>query len=256
MSFVLFAGSRSLPRSAAPLVASAVRAVAGSGRGVAVGCSSGADAFALAAARSAGASLRVFAVGGPLGVALQRPAFGFWSGSALSELRPVAPRVAWWAGGSCGCPSCSAGSPGSCPSLRKRLARRTRAAVDFAAYSGPGAGFVGFLSSHSSAGTLGAARAAAHAGLPIVVFPIGLSSAQLPSFWRGSWTVAGSGLWSHAFRWTPRQPDVDLGHYQGCFVAVSGDRVLGHGATADAARHAAVRNDRKHGGLAEIRFAA
>ncbi|MFQ5510141.1 MAG: hypothetical protein ACE5FN_12535, partial [Leptospirillia bacterium] len=102
--FVGFAGSRSLPVSARPLVASVVRSVVAAGRGVAVGCASGGDAFALVPALLSGARVRVFAVGGPSGR-------GFWrfsaSGLVGSAARVFGAPVVWWAGGRCGCPSCS-----------------------------------------------------------------------------------------------------------------------------------------------------
>lgn len=50
---VVFSGSRSLPVSAAPLVAAVVRSVLAAGRSVAVGCAAGADRYVRSAAPAA-----------------------------------------------------------------------------------------------------------------------------------------------------------------------------------------------------------
>jgi hypothetical protein len=178
---VLLCGSRSLPESAAPFVARVACAVAAS-RVPVVGCASGADLFALRALLWC-RSLSVFAVGSPSGA-------GFWRCSApLSALR-AAPSVRWLAGG-----------PLSVP-LSARLRARSLAAVASLPCV-PGSGAVAFLASPSSPGSLLSLRAAAAAGLPAVVFPVGFSPALLsPLFRSGAWVpAASSGLWARALRW-------------------------------------------------------
>jgi hypothetical protein len=189
---VCFGGSRSLPPSALPLVRAVVSSVVGRGLGVSVGCAVGLDAavirWVLACGGSAG--LRVFAVGAPSGV-------GFWVGSAVRSVRLAAScggQVSWLAGG-----------PLSV-SLRARLRRRSGRSVWWAARSGRGAGFVGFLSHARSRGTLGAARFAARLGLPVVVFAVGSLVGRVPPllFPGGSWVpAASSGVWSCGFSWVP-----------------------------------------------------
>jgi len=188
-ALVGFVGSRSLPASAAPLVGRAVRAVLASGvRLVAVGCASGADRLALAAALSAAPGrVRVFAAFGPSGAG----SVPVSSVAGVSAAARAGARVSWWAGG-----------PASLPA-RARLARRASALVSAVAASGPGAGLVCFLSCPASRGSVRACRLAARAGLPVVVFPVGLSPASLPSLGAGGWVSAGSGVWSAAWRWAP-----------------------------------------------------
>ena len=198
LGFVGFCGSRALPSSAASLVARVVASVVRSGRGVAVGCASGADAFALSAALASGARLSVFAVGGPSGR-------GFWRCSAFSLVSRAAASgasVSWWAGGRCSCPSCSGSGSGRCPSLVGRLRRRSLAFVRFVASSGSGAGLVAFVSSPSSRGSFLSVRAAVRAGLPVVVFPVGFSPSLLPSLpGGGRWVpAASSGVWASGWR--------------------------------------------------------
>lgn len=195
-AFVAFAGSRSLPPSAAALVASVVAVFARSGRGVAVGCSVGADALVLQSAVSLGAPVQVFAVGACGGQ-------GFWGGSALSLVRWAFGRrgvsVAWCAGG-----------PLSVR-LVSRLARRSLACCWFAARSGPGAGLVAFVTGGlgASPGSWLSVRLAVRLGLPVVVFPVGCSSSCFPVSFRrggpvGSWVPAArSGVFASGFRFVP-----------------------------------------------------
>lgn len=179
---VLFGGSRALPASAAGLVGAVVRAVLRSGRAVAVGCASGADALVVATTLGAGAAARlsVFAVGGPSGV-------GFWRGRlpawVLSAARAGA-SVRWFAGGGLSLP------------LRARLVRRSRASV---AVSGAAAA-VFFVSSARSIGSFRCAAFAASRGVPVFVFPVGLPGSALPSLpgLAGAWRPA---RFSGYFRW-------------------------------------------------------
>ena len=183
-SLVAFGGSRSLPASAGGLVASVVGACLRAGCSVSVGCAVGADQLVLSAALAApgGASrLSVFAVGAASGA-------GFWSGSALPAVRSAAAagaRVVWLAGGALSLP------------LRARLALRSRAGLVGAS------GFVLFLASPSSPGSLSVAVAAVAAGLPVFAFAVGFVGAPLaPRGCPGSWvpsSLAGFACW----RWVP-----------------------------------------------------
>jgi hypothetical protein len=182
--FVAFCGSRLLSSSASLLVSRVVRSVVAGGRGVAVGCCSGADSLVLASALALpSAPLAVFAVGAPSGS-------GFCSFSApLPLLLSAGAAVRWCSGG-----------PSSVP-LAARLARRSLACVGFAAGSGPGAGLVCFGLSALSRGSLLACRAAASAGLPVFSFGAQLS---LPPLGAGAWVASpGAGVWAGASVWRP-----------------------------------------------------
>ena len=177
LPFVAVCGSRSLPSSFGPLVASVVRSVAAAGRGVCVGCSSGADALAVSAVAALPSSL------------LWRSALWVFCAGPASELPPAVR----------GCARPWAGGPASLP-LRARLAARSAACVRFAAASGPRAGLVCFGLSPSSRGSLLACSLAVSLGLPVVVFPCGSPLAVLGP---GAWSPAGSGVWASAVRWAP-----------------------------------------------------
>ncbi len=154
------------------------------GCSVSVGCAVGADQLVLSAALAApgGASrLSVFAVGAASGA-------GFWSGSALPAVRSAAAagaRVVWLAGGALSLP------------LRARLALRSHAGLVGAS------GFVLFLASPSSPGSLSVAVAAVAAGLPVFAFAVGFVGAPLaPRGCPGSSvpsSLAGFACW----RWVP-----------------------------------------------------
>ena len=185
-SLVVFAGSRGLGSSSLSLVSPVVRTVLRAGFGVSVGCSRGADALVLSAFFAVGglpSALSVFAVGGSSGR-------GSWRGSTLGLVRRAASagaRVFWCSGG-----------PLSF-SLPRRLRSRSCACVRSA---GGRCAFVAFVSGGFSAsrGSWAAARVALHAGLPVVVFPVGCSVSRVPAFDR-SWVSAGSGVWSRFHRW-------------------------------------------------------
>ncbi len=184
-ALVGFAGSRSLGRQWRVLVARAVRSVGRGGRGLAVGCATGADAFVVSSALSAGLAprLRVFAAFGPDGE-------GAWRCSARSGVDVAAGRgasVAWWAGGR--------------GALVPRLRARTLAMVIAVARSGEGRGLVCFFGPGESRGTLLSARSAAASGVPVVAFRCG---GELPSLGRGEWSrVLGRGVWRDAWAWVP-----------------------------------------------------
>jgi hypothetical protein len=182
-----FCGSRSLPASAQPLVASVVSSVlSGSSARIVVGCSVGADALVLSSVPQSSLSrVSVFA------------AFGF-SGRGACSLSAV-PVVAaagrggafinWWSGGRLSVP------------LRLRLALRSLALVRFLARRR--SALVCFLSSPSSRGSLLACRVAVRLGVPVFIFCVGFSPSRLPRLGRGSWSlvqVAGSS----ACQWSPK----------------------------------------------------
>jgi hypothetical protein len=168
-----FCGSRSLPASAQPLVASVVSSVlSGSSARVVVGCSVGADALVLASVPPVSLfRVSVFASFG----------FGGRGACALSAVPSVlaAARggafVNWWAGGRLSVP------------LRVRLARRSVALVRFIARRR--SALVCFLASPSSRGSLLACRVAARLGVTVFVFCVGFSPSQLPRLGRGSWSA-------------------------------------------------------------------
>jgi len=185
-SSVGFCGSRSLPSSAQPLVASVVSSVlSGSSARLVVGCSVGADALVLSSVpQSCLSRVSVFA------------AFGF-SGRGACSLSAV-PVVAaagqggafvnWWSGGRLSVP------------LRLRLAKRSLALVRFLARRH--SALVCFLSSPRSRGSLLACRVAARLGVSVFVFCVGFSPSRLPRLGRGSWSlvqVAGVS----ACQWSP-----------------------------------------------------
>ena len=183
---VAVAGSRALPASAAPLVASVCRSVLASGRSLAVGCATGADALVLSAGLPPSA-VRCFAAFGP-------GAFGPLGACSLSAVSAVAAHVRsggsvrWWAGGGLGVP------------LGVRLANRTRAVVAEAS-----AGCVVFFATPLSQGSALAASLAAGRGMPVFAFPVGFPGRLLPAIGPGQWAPfdEGAGPWAGAFRWVP-----------------------------------------------------
>ena len=179
---VAVAGSSRLPPGGAQLVARVARVLEASGCSLVVGCCMGADQSTL----SAVSAVRVFSAFGP-GGAGAGPASAV---AAVLAAQASGVPIAWWAGG-----------PPSVP-LRARLARRTAAVVAQAS-----AGCVLFPSSPvvAGSGTWLAASAALARGLPLVVFPVGFPASELPQFGAGRWGLAGSGVWSGAWRWIPRQ---------------------------------------------------
>jgi hypothetical protein len=148
----------------------------------------GGDALALQslALRGAAARVSVFCAGDSSGA-------GFWRFSAFSVVQSV---VA--AGAS---PVWLAGGPLSAP-LGERLAARSRAALVPGGV--PVAVACWFLFSPASRGSLAAARAAAFAGIPVVVFCCGWDSALLaPLLAGGSWAPVLGGPFVGGFVWLP-----------------------------------------------------
>lgn len=110
-------------------------------------------------------------------------------------------------------------------SRRSTLARRSAALVRSVAVSGPGAGFVAFVTSpcppgiapspsssacfsgHGS-GSWASLALAVGLGLPVVVFPYSPSGygPELPSSWGGSWDPVERPGWVGGFRFVPDAP--------------------------------------------------
>lgn len=181
-SRVLLGGSRALPPAGLSLARALGADLAFQRLVLHVGCAPGADEAAFAGFSSVGGSAVVFAVGGP--------SSGFPAGAPPAWIARASATpgvsVRWWAGG-----------PPAVP-LRARLARRSRAALvgaDAAAW---------VVSSPASRGSLRAAAAAAAAGIPVFVFPVGFSPAALPALGAGRW-VAAVFLDRSAARWLPAQ---------------------------------------------------
>lgn len=120
-------------------------------------------------------------------------------------------------------PGCRVFSVSSFPALppHAALAARSAALVSAVAASGPGAAFVGLVSSgpcpaglrpSSSAaacfagfgsGSWASLAFAAGLGLPVLVVPVGWAAASLPAAW-GSWSPAtAAGVWASAWRLAP-----------------------------------------------------
>lgn len=178
-----FAGSRSLPPSAASSVGAVVSAVLASGAGVVAGCAVGADAAVVSAVLAAGAGSRLALVAafGPGGAgACPVSAVG-----AVGAAAAAGAAVSWWAGGGAGVP------------LSARLAGRTRAVVARLA-AAPRAGLVVFFWGRASRGSLLACRLALAAGVPVVAFFWGgCPPVSLPGV---AWVPAGAGVWAGGWR--------------------------------------------------------
>jgi len=174
VALVGFCGSRSLPSSFSPLVSSCVSAVSSVGRGVAIGCASGADRFALSAARRAGASVSLFSASS---FGLGRPSFARRSAAFVSAVAS--------SGAGCGLVA-FVSSP--CPA---GLSPSSVAARCFAGFG---------------SGSWASVAFAVGLGVPVVVFPCvpsGVSPSSVLPAWSGSWVSAGSGVWSSGLRFVP-----------------------------------------------------
>jgi hypothetical protein len=109
--------------------------------------------------------------------------------------------------------------------LVARLARRSQHLVrSVASGHAPGTGLVAFVAappprpvragtswSPCGSGTWSTVAMAAGHGLPVLVFPVGLSPAALPPLGQGRWQpAAAAGLWARAWRWQPAQLGLPL----------------------------------------------
>lgn len=202
---VAFSGSRALPLSARGIVRQVARAVSAGGRGLAVGCATGADTTALSWWLShQPRAAHVFAVGSACGQGYSAR----WSNLALVRHAAASgATVHWLSGGALHWP------------LAVRLASRSGACVRAALASGSGSALVAFPCSppprpwqgrgpwwSCGSGTWSTVAFAAQLGLPVFVFPVGpLAGGQLPQLpLAGSWLQGSpSGLWSQGFRFAP-----------------------------------------------------
>jgi hypothetical protein len=185
---VAVAGSRALPAAGSALVVRVASDLAAGGASLAVGCCSGADAALLSAVPGSvpPSMVHCFAAFGPGGEGVGP----FSAAAAVQAFAAAGGSVSWWAGG-----------PASVQ-LRSRLAGRTRAVIGAA-----DAGLVAFFGSPSSRGSLFACRCALSRGLPVVVFPVGFSAAELPSLGLGSWVPCDA---FGGFEWVKNQAEIFL----------------------------------------------
>jgi predicted Rossmann fold nucleotide-binding protein DprA/Smf involved in DNA uptake len=176
---VALAGSRALPSGGASVVSNVVQSLQSSGCSLVCGCCVGVDEIVIRVASPS--ALRVMAAFGPGG----HGSCFLSAVNAIDNHYQLDGLVSWWSGGGPGVP------------LRVRLARRTLAVVSAAS-----AGLVVFPSSPTSRGSWLAARLAVGRALPVVAFPLGFSSAELPYLGSGQWLpVYGSGVWALAWQW-------------------------------------------------------
>jgi hypothetical protein len=168
VALVGFCGSRSLPASWSGLVSQVVTSVLASGRGVAVGCASGADRFV----RQAAPTAQVFRVSGS-------PDRGAFARRSVALVQAVTAsgsgaQLVGFVVGPCPRPVAPSPSPSRC-------------------FCGGGSGSWASLA------------LAAGLGLPVFVFWCGSGQPMLPTWWGGSWSPVQSGPFSGAFHFLPAQ---------------------------------------------------
>jgi hypothetical protein len=165
-----FSGSRSLPASWSALVVSVVSAVSSAGRGVAVGCASGADLAVRSACPASSPALvfRASAFPGPAAARLARR-----SASLVAAVARSGSGRGFVGFVSSPCPASVFPSPSAA-----------------ACFCGAGSGSWASLA------------LAAGLGLSVVVFWCGGGAPSLPSAW-GSWVPAGAGVWARGWRLVP-----------------------------------------------------
>lgn len=185
-NFVLFGGSRLLPQAFVSVVAVAVRLAARNDYGISTGCARGADQFALEAAVSHGADVRLACIGTPDGD-------GFWTGSAdiriLNAAKSRGADVTWQAGGN-----------GSIP-FRARLLRRSIKALEGCCSA------IFFVSSPHSGGSMAVAREAIKAGQRVTMVCCGFEGPPVELDATGAW-VSHPTNWGeniNGWRWMPTQ---------------------------------------------------
>jgi hypothetical protein len=198
-------GSRSLPARHRKLVTSVVRSLAEAGRGIAVGCATGADATGLRACFTDADKLRVPRLA--VFAAFGQDGQGSWKNSAADLVQQVSQHpkaqsdtdeqppitISWWAGGGPDTP------------LVPRLKGRSSAMVAALSISGKGRGLVAFVvgGPAKSPGTWRTIRLAIRKGVPVVVLPCGCNLRHFPALGKGRWMTAGSGPWQRGWRWMP-----------------------------------------------------
>lgn len=174
-----FCGSRNLRIEASRLITEVVRDVLNAGSFIHVGCCVGTDEMVLSSVIDLEAfdSCKVFSAFGPDGLG----ACGVSAVNAVSRFNHRGGLVSWWSGGD------------NRVKLRFRLANRTRMMV--ASVSS----LIAFVSSANSTGSWLAIRSAISRQIPVIVFPV--KSFSLPCPGKGSWRIAGDGVWSQGLRW-------------------------------------------------------
>ncbi len=165
---VAVAGSRNISASSSVLIVQTTSALAADGFSFVVGCCSGADAALLSAVPRVipPSFIQCFA-------AFNADGMGLAPSSAIDQVVKFSHSggcVKWLAGGSLSIP----------PWVR--LANRTKQVVHSA-----NAGLLVFFSSPRSRGSLLACRCAISRGIPIMAFPMGFSSTELPNLGVGYW---------------------------------------------------------------------
>ncbi len=183
---VAVAGSRILSASGSALVVRITSEFAVLGYSFVVGCCSGADAALLSAVPGSipPSMVRCFAAFGSNSI-------GAAPSSEIDQVfsfSGVGGSVTWLAGGSVSLP------------LWVRLANRTKRVINSA-----NAGLLIFFSSPRSRGSLLACRCAISRGLPILAFPVGFSSSELPVLGSGSWVPS---MDINSYFWVNNQQDI------------------------------------------------
>ena len=185
---VAVAGSRNISASGSALIVQITSALAADGFSFVVGCCSGADAALLSAVPglippSIVQCLAAFNADG-LGLA---PSSAF---DQVVKFSCSGGYVEWLAGGSLSV----------LPWVR--LANRTKQVVNSA-----NAGLLVFFGSPRSRGSLLACRCAISRGIPIVAFPMGFSSTELPNLGVGYWVKNTN---NKGYLWARNQQDIFL----------------------------------------------
>ncbi len=183
---VAVAGSRNLSASDSALVVRVASDLAAGGASFVVGCCSGADAALLSAVPGSvpPSLVRCFSAFGPGGQ-------GAGPASAVAQVTQFATvggSVSWWAGGSVSVP------------LWVRLANRTKTVINSAS-----SGLVIFFASPNSRGSLLACRCAVSRGLPVLAFPVGFSTEELPVLGAGQWIKSE---YKNGYFWHQNQQDI------------------------------------------------
>ena len=212
-------GSRDLRERWRKLVISVVCSLAEAGRGIAVGCATGADEMGLRACFTDEGELRVPRL--DVFAAFGQEDEGAWKHSAAKLVTRVSQHpmatddaggktriaISWWAGGALPTP------------LVPRLQGRSAAMVTAIDMSGDGCGLVAFVGGGpgKSPGTWSTIRQACKQGIPVVVFGCGCTLRSFPSLGKGRWTTAGKGVWGLGWRWPPAGraiPQRSGGHHE------------------------------------------
>ena len=173
-------GPRRLDRSSAQLAEQTARTLLSAGQRLSVGCSTGADACAMAAAVQAQAAERllIWAACGPVPERCpsETAGAGRWTAAgAVALARRHGAQVHPWAGGR------------SSVAMQTRLARRVHATAQAAT-----AGVVVLLPARTSSTlTQLLVEEGVRRGLPVLAVPLGCDAGALPGLGVGGWEPAG-----------------------------------------------------------------